>query len=155
MTVSTGRTVRQIFFHSMWNTCISALVKLFWCSIPHYLNVLMISCQTPQHSCPAKHWQHSLLHWLCLQSAVTAETMQNLVCDAIQWWGCVYADRHSIFNGCSTGMQMHLKCTEKILWCLKSFKFLLCTEVNKTYKLKATQILISLVNFLLTEMSIS
>lgn len=156
MSLSTGRSVRLMFFHSMWNVCGSALVKLFWCSIPHYLNVLMISCQTPQHSCPPKHWQHSLPHWWCLQSAVTEETMQSLVCDAIHWWGCVHAEIRSSFNRCSTGMQMHLKPTEKnLLWCLKSFKFLLWTEINKTFKLKATKILLCLTNFLLTEMSIS
>jgi len=155
MSMSTGTTVRLMFFHSMWNICVSALIKLFWCSIPHYLNVLKISCQTTQHSCPPKHWRHSLPHWLCLQSAVTAETMQILVCDAIHWWGCVHAQRHSSFNRCSTGMQMHLKPTEKNLWCLKSFKFLLCTEIKKTFELKAIQILMCLTDFLLTEMSIS
>ena len=155
MSVSNGRSVRLMFFHSTWNIYVSALVKLFWCSIPHYLNVLMISCQNPQHSCPPKNWWHSLPHWWCLQSAVTAETMQSLVCDAIHWLVCVHTDRHSSFNRCSTGMQMHLKLTEKNLRCLKSFKFLLCTELNKTFKLKAIQMLMCLTNFLLTEMSIS
>jgi hypothetical protein len=155
MSVSTGRTVRLMQFHSMWNTCISTLVKLLWCSITHYTNVLMISCQTAQHSCPPKHWRHSCPNGWCLQSALTAETMQSLVCDAIHWWGCVQAERHSSFNRCSTRMQMFLKPTEKNLWCLKSFKFLLFTEINKTFKLKAIQILVCLTNFLLMEVSIS
>lgn len=142
-----------MFFHSMWNICVSALVKLFWCSIPHYLNVLMISCQTPQHSCPPKHWRYSLPQWSCLQSPVTAETMQSLVCDAIHWGGCVHAARCSSFKRHSTGMQVRLKPTEKNLWFLKLFKFLLCTEINKTFKLKAIQLLLT--NVLLTEMSIS
>lgn len=149
ISVSTGRTVRLVFFHSMWNSCVFAVVKLFWCSVPHYLNVLIISCQTPQHGCPPKYWWHSLPHWWCLQSAVTAETLQSLVCDVIHWWG------HSSFSRCSTGMQMHLKPIEKNLRCLKSFKFLLYIEINKTFKLKVIQILMCLTNFLLTEKTIS
>lgn len=141
MSVSTGRTVRLIFFHSTWNICVFAVVRLFWCSIPHYLNVLIISCQIPKHGCPPKHWRHSLPHWWCLQSALTKETLQSLVCDVIHWWGFVHAERHGSFNRCSTGMQMHLKPTEKNLRCFKSFKFLLCTEINKTFELKVIQIL--------------